>query len=184
MYINANCLKDDARHYNDKNEMSVIYNNYAKKAVDVAKSKFQINLDFTEESILKVESILTKLNELLRRTNPPEDILMTYVKMYAAYVGYIIISKWNGYWEDQKEETEEIGPVLKVKEFELYLVSKIYRRVKEGSMDNIWEFYNTLKYQIEHSNNCESIFKRAEMITQSQEASQQKKGWLSKLFKN
>ncbi|MEN8908156.1 MAG: hypothetical protein ABF289_19555 [Clostridiales bacterium] len=166
----------------NSNKLSLEYYNYAKKAVIVASNKFHIKLDFSEESILKVENILTRLNDLLKRTNPPEDILMNYIRLYAAYVGQIIVSKWGGYWEEEKDYSLEVGPVLKVREFELNLVSKIYRRVKEGSMDNIWEFYNTLKYQIEHSNTKESLFERAEMVAQSQINGHQKRGWFSKLF--
>jgi hypothetical protein len=62
---------------------------YALDAVDIAKQNFNIDLDWTEESIKTVETILDKLHCSLKKAKPSEEHILQFVKAFGSYIGEV-----------------------------------------------------------------------------------------------
>lgn len=106
-------------------------------AMDPAKP---IVLDFSEASIQTVEEFLDQLNKALEKEKPDEERIVLLAKSFAGYIGEVIREKWGGKWVDNPPLDN--GPAFTVDDDEyLYLLSKVYRRIKNGSEDNVWFFY-------------------------------------------
>ena len=143
------------------NKLELMFIGYALDAVDTGKHNFKINLDFSEDSIKNVELILDKLNKSLYKA-PSKEIIMSFAKQFAGYIGQIIINKWGGEWIDESNYEIENGPGLKVKDQHLFLLSKVYRRITRGSEENVYHFYETIKKDFDGDYkevNVESLYK-------------------------
>lgn len=72
---------------------------YAKDAVDVAKRNFQIDLDFSEESIQQIEAIASRQFAVIVEGDGPSDRnLETFCKIWGAYIGEVFRRHHGGEW--------------------------------------------------------------------------------------
>ena len=127
------------------NKLELMFKGYALDAVDVTKQNFSKQLDFSEESIKDVEACLDILSKTREKYKPSDEETLVMAKTYAGYIGQVIKLKWGGEWKEEKDYSFDNGPALKVKETNLFLVSKVYRRIVNGSEDNVWHFYLSFK---------------------------------------
>ncbi|EKQ56187.1 MULTISPECIES: hypothetical protein [unclassified Clostridium] len=128
---------------------------YALDAADTAERNFKIKLDFSEDSIKDVEKILDRLNKTIEIDNPSEDLVLKFAKVFSGYIGQVIKINWGGEWKDESNFAIKNGPALKVKDQDLFLLSKVYRRITSGPEDNVWHFYQIIKNDIEGTKNFE-----------------------------
>ena len=131
------------------NKLELMFIGYALDAVDTAKRNFKIDLDFSESSIEKVEKILDILHKTLEQSKPSQDVILTFSKQFAGYIGQVMKIRWGGIWKDESSYEIKNGPALYVKNHDLFLLSKVYRRITNGSEDNVYHFYQVIKKDIE-----------------------------------
>jgi hypothetical protein len=62
---------------------------YAMDAVDLAASSFGTELDWTDASIAKVETILANLRASMPTPRPPEEVIWNFAKGFGSYVGEV-----------------------------------------------------------------------------------------------
>lgn len=110
---------------------------YARLAVYFADKQFRRKLDWSVQSIRKVDGILEKLNQALAKEAPDEKTLMLYAKAFGSYVGEVIHLQHGGYWE--KLTLRAITPQKKFLVFEPWRWAE--ERIKEGAEKNIWQRY-------------------------------------------
>jgi hypothetical protein len=126
-------------------DLSEIMQSYAEQAVAAAR-EFQIELDYSEESLKQVENILERLDGPPGRGAPgaspsavDEEELC---KMWGGYLGEVVRRRWGGEWV---LETYPGGNVLTVALSTpggtVFPSLKIYRRLSQGAAENIWSFY-------------------------------------------
>lgn len=113
-------------------------------AVDTSKRLFNITLDFSAESIETVEKMLAALHTMVKRDAPTREQILNYAKVYAAYIGQVMILQWGGEWREEKEYQLSNGPALHVNGQHLFLLSKVFRRLVQGQEENVWHYYQTL----------------------------------------
>ena len=133
------------------NKLELMFKGYALDAVDFTNQNFKKQLNFSEDSIKDVEECLDALSRTRAQYKPTNEQLYNTAKMYAGYIGQVIKLKWGGDWRDESEYSLENGPALKINDQQLFLVSKIYRRIVNGPEDNIWHFYLIFKKDMESS---------------------------------
>jgi len=138
-------------------KLDLMFKGYALDAVDTAKRNFKIELDFSEDSIEKVEKILDVLNKTMKRDNPPKDLVLSFAKQFSGYMGQVMLIKWSGEWKDENEYSIKNGPGLRVKGQDLFLLSKVYRRITNGADDNVWHFYQVIKSEIDGTKNINEV---------------------------
>ena len=138
-------------------KLELMFKGYALDAADTADRNFKIKLDFSEDSIETVEKILDMLSKTMELDNPSKDLILNFAKQFSGYIGQVIKINWGGEWKDENEFTIKNGPALKVKGQDLFLLSKVYRRITNGPEDNVWHFYQIIKKDIEGTRNIEEV---------------------------
>lgn len=132
---------------------------YAEAAVAMARDKFKTALDFSEESLQEVERILGILHKdvpknwltrLLRLGPSPEELWhMAYV--WGGYVGEVIRRRWGGEWTTQSALSPEPVITLRVTGTEIWPPMRVFKRLTQGSEDNVWHYYGSLKRDFEET---------------------------------
>lgn len=132
---------------------------YAQEAVDVAREQFQMTLDFSENSLEKVEEILAYLHNSLPKgifgklsgRRPSQDEIWQMAKVWGGYVGEVIRWHWGGEWIT--ETAAHPGTVITLRVFgtDIFPPAKVYKRLVNGPEDNIWHYYRVLKRGFEQS---------------------------------
>lgn len=122
------------------------------EAVDIADKYYQTNLDFSRESIEKVEEVLGKIHEdYLTRTS--EGGFQGLATAFGAYIGEVIRraepeSKWE---RDHPAAGEKTYP-LHWGGGDIFPCTWCYKRIVNGPEDNVWHKYLILKQQRDEKN--------------------------------
>jgi hypothetical protein len=126
---------------------------YALDAVDHAKQVMGVDLDFTLESIEKVESILdamfrakpkSLLAKLVKRAPSLKDIDL-FAKAYGGYIGEVLRRQGGGEWyldEDIVPGQTVIG--LRKGSVRIWPAAKVGKRLTNGPEDNVWHYYQVI----------------------------------------
>jgi len=115
--------------------LSDIVQDYADNAIIYAKER-GIILDFSQESINKLEDILQKdKNKFFRK----EEINIQ-TRMFGAFLGEVIRKNIGGTWMFSKNLF-----ILKFDEFELFPFNRVYKRITEGEEFNIYHYYKVIE---------------------------------------
>jgi hypothetical protein len=127
---------------------------YAQDAVDFAKAQFQIDLDFSEASVEKVEAILGQLHGTLPKgfmgklfgKKPSLEQIRQMGMVLGGYVGEVMRREWGGRWKmesdafpGQKVATLQIGGT------DLWPHFKAGKRIQNGPEDNVWHYFQLIK---------------------------------------
>ena len=124
---------------------------YALDAIDHAKATANVDLDFSAESIGRVETILTMLHDTLPKgflsklfnRGPSSDDVLTMSKMYGSYVGEVLRRVRGGEWALID------GQVTLTKGDErIWPVAKVHKRIVNGSEDNVAVYVRVLVQEI------------------------------------
>lgn len=71
---------------------------YALDAVDLASQNFGVKLDWSENSIQKVEQMLARLHVEMSNARPTEDTIWSFAKLFGSYIGEVIRRHHGGEW--------------------------------------------------------------------------------------
>lgn len=126
---------------------------YAQDAVDFARERFQLNLDYSEESLQQIERILGQLHETipkgvfakLFKHGPSDTQIRQMAKMWGGYVGEVIRRRWGGQWSTESEAQPGGVITLQIGGSEIYPPAKVFKRLTNGPEDNVWHYYQVLK---------------------------------------
>lgn len=95
---------------NTQQELDKLMHQCAADAVQFASEEYQINLDFSLESLSLVDTILTRLHEVNRLQRFSDEHMFTLCNIYGAYLGQVFISIVGGEWLHQK--VDETAPYV------------------------------------------------------------------------
>jgi hypothetical protein len=132
----------------DVNDMMVAY---AEDAVEYA-AHLKKNLDYSKESVQVVEEICTLLYssipkgfvaKLFKKT-PSEETILQMSKMMGGYVGEVIIKNYGGSWDIEDFMNQGNTTVLTIGETKIFPVARVYKRLKNGSEDNVYHYFHYL----------------------------------------
>jgi hypothetical protein len=120
---------------------------YAAEAVDLARAEHDIELDYSVESIERVEEILAKLHEDGRSRDPTAET-KGLALAFGAYIGEAIKrSEPDADWEQDQPAAGERSFALHWRGDESFPINWCYKRLVEGPEDNVWHKYVALKGQ-------------------------------------
>lgn len=129
-------------------------------AVKVAKDSYQVDLDYSEESIKRIEKIFDSLHKeiprnfmsRLQKRGLTENQINCAALMLGAYIGETIRCIHGGEWikEDAMGEKDVIA--LKVGETSIFPSGKAYKRIVNGSEDDIWFYYRVITEELLKTN--------------------------------
>jgi hypothetical protein len=122
---------------------------YAQKAVIIAR-EFNARLDYSENSLMELESILGQLALDLPPGGPSTDELTEMCKMWGCYFGEVVRRRFGGDWSIDTYPGKQFATLtLTVAGNKLFPSMKIHRRLTEGEADNVWSFYKMVKAKLE-----------------------------------
>jgi hypothetical protein len=113
---------------------------YAQDAVDTARDKFQIDLDYSLESVEMLDIILQAQFDamptgwtLLYRRRPSKRKLRTWSKMWGGYLGEVIRRAWGGQWLQPAEGPFKDGITLQVRGTMLSPIAHAHQQLVNGA---------------------------------------------------
>jgi hypothetical protein len=71
----------------------------AENAVKVAAEKFGQSLDYTENSLTKLEALLQQAYELYTTQSISEEVIQKTSRVWGGYLGELMRRKWGGEWK-------------------------------------------------------------------------------------
>lgn len=117
---------------------------YAEQAV-LAAREFQAELDYSENSLMELETILARLAR-----DMPLDDLSESCKMWGSYLGEVVRRRFGGEWGIEVYPGRQFATLtLSVNNNKLFPSIKVHRRLTEGEADNVWTFYKMVKSRLE-----------------------------------
>lgn len=112
----------------------------ADRAVKIAHERFGFDLDYSEDSIESLETILSSVSSNLNLYE--NEQVEEQVKLWGGYLGEVVRRYWNGGWDlIQYPGGVAAVPTLVISGSQLYPLMKIYRRLTMGDSENVWSFY-------------------------------------------
>ncbi|HZU31634.1 MAG TPA: hypothetical protein VFB79_10985 [Candidatus Angelobacter sp.] len=122
---------------------------YAQKAVMIA-HEFNVRLDFSENSLMEVETILAQLANDLPQGGPSSDELTEMCKLWGSYFGEVVRQRFGGDWSIETYPGKQFATLtLNVAGNKLFPSMKVHRRLTVGESDNLWSFYKMVKAKLE-----------------------------------
>ena len=140
---------------------------FADAAVEMARA-MQIELDYSEQSLERVEQILAQLYAEARdwriaasanraitsdtpaNTGGPSSSQMEDMcKLWGSYFGEVVRRHWGGEWSIETYPGAGFATLtLSVTAGKLFPSMKVYRRLTEGEGDNLWKFYQSVRARL------------------------------------
>jgi hypothetical protein len=110
---------------------------YAAAAVELAEGQFRQKLDYSAESLVAFEAVLSELAE---RGEADYDY---EVKLWGAYLGEVLRRRYAGSWEmTQYPGGVNAVPAVDARGSRLFPLMKVYRRLTMGDAESIAAFFN------------------------------------------
>ena len=117
---------------------------YADQAVGLAR-QLNAQLDFSENSLMELETILAQLAREPRQADVSETC-----KIWGSYLGEVVRRRFGGEWSIETYPGKQFATLtLTVNGNKLFPSIKIHRRLTEGDGDNVWSFYRMVKTKLE-----------------------------------
>ena len=122
---------------------------YAEQAVAAAR-EYHIHLDYSEESLQQVETILDRLQDPIpggvrgaaTSAAPSDAETEDLCKVWGGYLGEVVRRRWGGEWVLETYPGGNFLTVaLSVPGGKVFPSMKIYRRLSQGAAENVWSFY-------------------------------------------
>jgi hypothetical protein len=137
------------------NSIDDMVRDFAQGAVDIAR-QFEITLDYSEDSLQQVESILGQLHNDLRHgppgnpsPAPPADQMEMMCKLWGGYFGEVVRRRWGGEWTIETYPGGNFATLtLTLPAGKIFPSIKVYRRLTEGEGDNVWKFYQSMRSKL------------------------------------
>jgi hypothetical protein len=122
---------------------------YANQAVTLA-HEFHALLDFSENSLMEVETILARLSREMPQSKPSADDVSEICKVWGSYLGEVVRRRFGGDWSIETYPGKQFATLtLTVDGNKLFPSMKVHRRLTEGEADNVWTFYKMVKTRLE-----------------------------------
>jgi hypothetical protein len=127
----------------------------AEWAVEYARSVFEIELDYSEASLMQIEQMFSVLYKDLSRgwlarwlrPGPTEQEVRQVALLLGAYIGEVIRRHHGGHWEIRKRLGEQLLPLI-TRGVSTYPLSKAYERLIYGPQENVWSYYQLLRAEL------------------------------------
>ncbi|MFC5861374.1 hypothetical protein ACFPT7_03630 [Acidicapsa dinghuensis] len=118
-------------------DLNAMMEAYAAAAANIARDQFRQHLDFTSESMVAFEAVLSELAE-------KDDLDYEYeVKLWGGYLGEVLRRRYNGAWEmTQYPGGAAAVPAVEIRGSRLFPLIKVYRRLTMGDSESIGAFFH------------------------------------------
>jgi hypothetical protein len=117
-------------------DLGAMMEGYAQGAVELARTDFRQNLDFSADSVDTLDDILVVVGE------SPERDLDFEVRLWGSYLGEMLRRRYQGGWEMTQYPGGTVAvPAVDVRGSRLFPLMKVYRRLTVGEEEDLRSFY-------------------------------------------
>ncbi len=117
-------------------DLGAMMEGYAQAAVELARSDFRQNLDFSADSVDVLDDILVVVGE------SPERDLDFEVRLWGSYLGEVLRRRYAGGWEMTQYPGGTVAvPAVDVRGSRLFPLMKVYRRLTVGEEEDLRSFF-------------------------------------------
>ncbi len=125
-------------------DLETMMEGYARAAAEVAQAQFRRTLDFSPESVDRLDEIVAMVGD------SPEADLEFETRLWGSYLGELLRRRYAGSWEmtvypgnlpDSRERGPVSVPAVEVRGSRLFPLMKVYRRLTMGEEDDLRAFY-------------------------------------------
>jgi len=121
----------------------------AQIAIKTARTKWDLALDFSPDSLKKVESVLAQLHDAMKTATPEERPTEKQIEaasiIWGVYVGETIRRHYGGKWELKTDGVLQ----LTINTSTLFPLRKVQKRITDGPQDNVAFYFHALKQVFE-----------------------------------
>jgi hypothetical protein len=130
------------------NDVNLQMQKIADNAVSIARDQFSANLDFSEESLGGLESLLQLADERYKQASSVENAapipIESTVRVWGSYLGEVIRRNLGGEWIIDKEAV-----FLQLGYRKLDPLFEVRSRITDGPQFNVQNFFNSLKEEVQ-----------------------------------
>ncbi|WP_126419525.1 hypothetical protein [Asticcacaulis excentricus] len=120
---------------------------YSADAVEYAQERFGVDLDFSADSVARLENLLVTLHKSLPKgriqklfkKSPTDEEIRLMSKVLGAYLGEVIRRNKGGEWASN-EQFDALGLYFGDDKW-VFPVAKVHKRLMNGEEDNVFSFY-------------------------------------------
>jgi hypothetical protein len=118
---------------------------YALDAVDIAKTSFKMDLDFSDQSVTRIEHILDLLHNDIYKSNPTQEQIFNFAKVFGSYVGEVYRRNHGATWGMVTVGKDSFpGLQASAKGNLFWPWGKVQNRIIKGAEDNVAVYYRVL----------------------------------------
>ncbi|HZR27732.1 MAG TPA: hypothetical protein VFA71_03050 [Terriglobales bacterium] len=142
----------------DAGDIGTMMQSYAEEAVRMAR-QFNVELDYTEQSLEQVEQLLGQLHDELQNGNmidsaaPPQldqQNVDEMSRIWGGYLGEVVRRRFGGEWTIEKYPAGDFLIVtLNVNGAKVFPAMKIHKRLTNGAADDLLLFYRNVRDRLE-----------------------------------
>jgi len=127
-------------------KIAMIAEAYALDAVDLFRRRYRIELDWTDNSIDRIETVSGHMHESYRTTRPKpdEEMLMEYAKAFGSYIGEVFRRNHGGEWGMVTLDGRRLPGFRSTKGRLFWPWSRARSRLVEGPEENVAHYYHWL----------------------------------------
>ena len=120
---------------------------FAEQAVRLGR-EFKVHLDYSENSLQEVEHLLGRLHDDMSKSDANK--IEEMAKIWGGYLGEVVRRRFGGEWSIDKYPAGDFLIVsFNVNGARLFPSMKVHKRLTEGSSENIWSFYQSVRAKLE-----------------------------------
>ncbi len=117
-------------------DLGAMMEGYAQAAVELAHKEFELELDYSSDSVDVLDDILVVVSE------SPEKDLDFEVRLWGSYLGEVLRRRYAGGWEMTQYPGGTVAvPAVDVRGSRLFPLMKVYRRLTAGEEEDLRSFY-------------------------------------------
>ena len=120
-------------------DLGAMMEGYAQAAAALGSAEFHQKLDFTSESIDRLDDILVMVSEM------PDADLDFQVRLWGSYLGEVLRRRYTGNWEMTQYPGGGVAvPAVELRGSRVFPLMKVFRRLTEGEEEDLTAFFTMI----------------------------------------
>ena len=118
------------------------------QAITTASEDFQVRLDYSLESIARLEEILGRQAAASQQEPISQERLQDLVTMWGSYLGEVVCRLWDGHWMVPEDGPFKNAICVVARGYTICPASRVQKRLMEGESASVWSYVNALEHML------------------------------------
>lgn len=142
------CAKEATLEFQQNPKIQEAATAYSLDCVDWVKSTFNVELDWSDSSVERIEALLNNLSQAAQSPNPPPpERIRDFTYIFGFYIGEVYRKNHGGVeWGDVIINGDKYVGLAKTDSGEPFIwpTVKVHKRIALGEEENIWQYYQAI----------------------------------------